>query len=69
MEEEKDETKKEKPTLEEIQKAMQSKKLSADEYYDFYNLEDEYSISFEYDLENEELEQIFFVLCYNKLRW
>ena len=69
MEEEKDETKKEKPTLEEIQKAMQSKKLSADEYYDFYNLEDEDSISFEYDLENEELEQIFFVLCYNKLRW
>ncbi len=69
MEEEKDETKKEKPTLEEIQKSMQSKKLSADEYYDFYNLEDEDSVSFEYDLENEELEQIFFVLCYNKLRW
>ncbi len=56
MEEEKDETKKEKPTLEEIQKAMQSKKLSADEYYDFYNLEDDDSVSFEYDLENEELE-------------
>ena len=56
MEEEKDETQKEKPTLEEIQKAMQSKKLSADEYYDFYNLEDHDSVSFEYDLENEELE-------------
>ena len=56
MEEEKDETKKEKPTLEEKQKAMQSKKLSADEYYDFYNLEDDDSVSFEYDLENEELE-------------
>lgn len=56
MEDTKEEVKKENPTIEEIQKVMQSKKLSADEYYDFYNLEDEDSVSFEYDLENEELE-------------
>lgn len=56
MGEEQEQKKTKEVSIEEIQKVMQSKKLSADEYYDFYNLEEEDSVSFEYDLENEEME-------------